>query len=186
VATYTYGHSSNDFVEIPDPTTANQTVRPTIGLAVAVRDAYTLADLPGTTSGPFGYLDFTATSSAVRVSTDGFATWRELYGEEAVRGALTAAVDATTARADAGAALAKVNALDVRVGSLEAGGTTGTGGPRSRGPLRGRRSRINRRSTRRSSVPWPCPLGVRRMVWHPWRVAWCRSGTSPSAPVRRR
>jgi hypothetical protein len=128
VATYTYGHSSNDFVEIPDPTTANQTVRPTIGLAVAVRDAYTLADLPGTTSGPFGYLDFTATSSAVRVSTDGFATWRELYGEEAVRGALTAAVDATTARADAGAALAKVNALDVRVGSLEAGGTTGTTG----------------------------------------------------------
>jgi hypothetical protein len=129
VATYTYGHSSNDFVEIPDPNAANQTRRPDVGLAVQIRDAYTLADLAGTTSGPFGYLDFTATSAAVRVSTDGFSTWKELYGEEAVRGSLTAAVDATTARSDAGTALAKVNALDVRVGSLEAGGTTGaTGG----------------------------------------------------------
>jgi hypothetical protein len=129
VATYTYGHSSNDFVEIPDPNAANQTRRPDVGLAVQIRDAYTLADLAGTTSGPFGYLDFTATSAAVRVSTDGFSTWKELYGEEAVRGSLTAAVDATTARSDAGTALAKVNALDVRVGSLEAGGKTGaTGG----------------------------------------------------------
>jgi hypothetical protein len=128
VATYTYGHSSNDFVEIPDPNVANQTRRPDVGLAVQVRDAYTQADLPGTTSGPFGYLAFTVGSAAVRVSTDGFATWRELYGEEAVRGALTAAVDATQAATDAGTALTKVNALDSRVATLETGGGTTGGG----------------------------------------------------------
>lgn len=127
VATFTYGHSSNDFVEVPDPAAANQTIRPAPGLAVAVRDAYTNTDLPGTTSGAYGYLSFTTTSAVIRVSTDGFVTWKELYGEEGVRGAIGAGVNADQAAADSSLALATVNTLVPRVQALEAGGTGGTG-----------------------------------------------------------
>lgn len=130
MATYTYGHSPNDFVEIPDPANPGQTRRPTQAdtVVVQVRDAETSTTLPDVTPGPYGYLSFTSGVAAVRVSTDGFATWKELYGEEAVRGALSAGVDASQAATDAGTALSVANNLSVRVGNLEAGGTGGTTG----------------------------------------------------------
>lgn len=96
MATYTYGHSTNDYVEVPDPVVPNQTVRPAMGVPVGVRDADTLADLPGTTSGPFGYLSFTASAAVVRVSTDGFATYKTLYGEEGLVAAVAAGLGSQT------------------------------------------------------------------------------------------
>jgi hypothetical protein len=50
VATYTYGRGPDHYVEIPDPTTPGQTIRPPAGYSVGVRDA-TTANIPvGTTS----------------------------------------------------------------------------------------------------------------------------------------
>src|SRR5215211_1437253 len=111
MAAYTYGRSPNDFVEIPDPANPGQTRRPVAADAVVVqvRNAYTLAALPNVTPGLYGYLSFTVDASAVRVSTNGFETWKELYGEEAVRGALAAGVDASQAATDASTALTVAN-----------------------------------------------------------------------------
>ena len=128
MATYTYGHSTNDYVEVADPTAAGQTVRPVSGTAVLVRDAETLADLPGTVTELYGYLNFTTTAPVIRVSADAWVTYRTLYGEEALRGAIRAGVDAAQAASDSATELSKVNTLDTRVQTLEAGGTTGTTG----------------------------------------------------------
>jgi hypothetical protein len=128
VATYTYGNDPNHFVEVPDPDRANQTIRPAPGLAVQVRDHNTMAALPDIVTGGYGYVAFTSTASSVRVSTDAFATFKVLRGQEALDAALSAGVDATQAATDAGTALTKVNALDSRVATLEAGGGTTGGG----------------------------------------------------------
>jgi hypothetical protein len=128
VADYTYGNDPNHYVEVPNPAAAGQTIRPPSGTAVLVRNADTLADLPATTTGMYGYLAFTSTAPAIRVSADAWVTYRVLYGEEALRGAIRAGVDATQAATDAGTALTKVNALDSRVATLETGGGTTAGG----------------------------------------------------------
>jgi hypothetical protein len=97
VATYTYGNDPNHFVEIPDPDRPNQTIRPALGLAVQVRDHNTMAVLPDIVTGGYGYVAFTSTASSVRVSTDAFATFKVLRGQEALDAALSAGVDATQA-----------------------------------------------------------------------------------------
>jgi hypothetical protein len=127
VATYTYGRGPDHYVEIPNPSVAGQTIRPPAGFTVAVRDATaaTIVNLPAVATLSYGYLSFTATTPIVRVSTDGFATWKTLLAEEALASAVTAGVDATQAATDAAAARTAVNALGVRVGVLEAGGGTG-------------------------------------------------------------
>jgi hypothetical protein len=129
VATYTYGRGPDHYVEIPDPATPGQTIRPAAGFSVGVRDATTATtrNLPTTTTTSYGYLAFTTDTPIVRVSTDGFATWKTLVAEEALADSVTAGVDATQAATDAAAARTAVNALGVRVSTLEAGGGTGGG-----------------------------------------------------------
>lgn len=127
MAVFTYGNNTNDYVEIPDPATPNQTIRPTAGTTVQVRDASTNAALPSVQTGAYGYLSFTASAPVVLVSTDNFATSKRLVGGEAELAALTAAVDASSALSLANGNLTKINQLTTRVSTLEAGGGTGGG-----------------------------------------------------------
>jgi lysophospholipase L1-like esterase len=98
VATYLYGRSPNDYVEVPDSANPGQVRRPVAAdaVVVAVRNHETLAALPSLTPGAYGYLSFTADAPAVEVSTDGFETVKVLRGEEALDAAVEAALAATT------------------------------------------------------------------------------------------
>jgi hypothetical protein len=127
MATYTYGRQTDHYVEVPNPGAPGQVQRPTTPVTVQVRDATvaTIVALPSVQSLTFGYLSFTASTPIVRVSTDNFQTFRTLFGEEGLSGAVAAGVDATQAATDAAAARTAVNALGVRVSTLEAGGGAG-------------------------------------------------------------
>lgn len=128
-ATYTFGQTPADFVEIIDPLDSTQTIRPAAGLVLTVQDAATLevptelTDLGGspitqvatTTAGYFG---FKASAPVVRVSADSGTTWDYLYSKEALDAAIAAGSTAVAASAEA--ALAKANAATAQARADEA------------------------------------------------------------------
>jgi hypothetical protein len=130
VAVYTFGNSPNDFIEVPDAANPGQARRPVASDAVSVqvRNAQTGADLLSVTPGTLGYLRFTTTDApVVRVSTDGFLTYKVLVGEEGIQAGVTAAVDASTALANANTAVTIANQALAAVGTGAGGSGTFTG-----------------------------------------------------------
>jgi hypothetical protein len=101
---YTYGLDTTHFVEIPDPATPGQTIRPPAGLRLTVQDAFTLltpttlTDTAGTPitdvlTDDYGYVSFRASSPTIRVSADVGVTWHRLIGAEAIDDAIAGVVE---------------------------------------------------------------------------------------------
>lgn len=150
MTSYTYGVSPADFVEAPSTESSGQTYRPDAGLVLTVRDADTLGTVSGltdtsgtalseVTTQAYGYFSFKCDSPVVQVSADSGATWKTLFGLEALQTAVeggtalstaeTALSTATSAQVTATAAAAAAAAAQATADeALSGGSSSGTGG----------------------------------------------------------
>lgn len=113
--TYTFGLSTDDYVEIPDPANPGQVKRPPSGQVVQVRNASNQAALPNVLTSAYGYIAFTTTDiPRVHVSTDGFLTYKTLVASEGLGEAIAAGANAASAIAQASSATTTANAASTK------------------------------------------------------------------------